>query len=354
MALPKITAHTELSALSAIEHDALVAVYTDLDSLSSLQSSWASAIEPYRSIDKDFGQTVALVPSGAVGGNRLVLSPTGSLNDDTDDVRKIGEAAKAGIMRAIEAGAKRPALVLAQAPPSPAEAPLDADYSRWIEVALLGALEASYVTLVVREFRESSRKGELENLDSIDLVVPSVIAQDCLKHVITRARAIEAGRRLAKDVGYGDPERMTPYKCAEYIEQTVKGVKGIEYEEIKDLEVLKNEYPLLYHSSRASFAEKKTWPCIVKLAYKSPDPTKVKEHLYLVGKGVTYDTGGISLKIGGAMRGMSRDKLGACGLAGFVLATGLVEEPSVDITCILAFERNSIGPNALLPDEVVV
>ncbi|ORX70737.1 Zn-dependent exopeptidase [Linderina pennispora] len=354
MALPKITAHTELSALSAIEHDALVAVYTDLDSLSSLQSSWASAIEPYRSIDKDFGQTVALVPSGAVGGNRLVLSPTGSLNDDTDDVRKIGEAAKAGIARAIEAGAKRPALVLAQAPPSPAEAPLDADYSRWIEVALLGALEASYVTLVVREFRESSRKGELENLDSIDLVVPGVIAQDCLKHVITRVRAIEAGRRLAKDVGYGDPERMTPYKCAEYIEQTVKGVKGIEYEEIKDLEVLKNEYPLLYHSSRASLAEKKTWPCIVKLAYKSPDPTKVKEHLYLVGKGVTYDTGGISLKIGAAMRGMSRDKLGACGLAGFVLATGLVEEPSVDITCILAFERNSIGPNALLPDEVVV
>ncbi|KAJ1937543.1 hypothetical protein FBU59_004719, partial [Linderina macrospora] len=97
--------------------------------------------------------------------------------------------------------------------------------------------------------------------------------------------------------------------------------------------------------------EKKTWPCIVKLAYKSPDPSKVKEHLYLVGKGVTYDTGGISLKIGGAMRGMSRDKLGACGLAGFVLATALVEEPSIDITCILAFERNSIGPNALLPDE---
>ncbi|KAJ2683250.1 hypothetical protein H4R19_007019, partial [Coemansia spiralis] len=98
----------------------------------------------------------------------------------------------------------------------------------------------------------------------------------------------------------------------------------------------------------------RTWPCIVKLEYRSPEPAKVKEHLYLVGKGVTYDTGGISLKTGGSMRGMSRDKLGACGVAGFVLATGLIQEPSVDVSCILAFERNSIGPNALLPDEVVL
>lgn len=93
---------------------------------------------------------------------------------------------------------------------------------------------------------------------------------------------------------------------------------------------------------------------MVKLEYRSPQRSQVKEHLYLVGKGVTYDTGGISLKIGGGMRGMSRDKLGACGVAGFALATGLIQDPSVDVSCILAFERNSIGPHSLLPDEVVV
>ncbi|KAJ1892507.1 hypothetical protein LPJ71_007416, partial [Coemansia sp. S17] len=121
-----------------------------------------------------------------------------------------------------------------------------------------------------------------------------------------------------------------------------------------DLDVIKREYPLLYNSARASFSEPSTWPCVVKLEYRSPAPAEVKEHLYLVGKGVTYDTGGITIKIGAAMRGMSRDKLGACGVAGFVLATGLIQERSVDLSCILAFERNSIGPNALLPDEVVV
>ncbi|KAI8321056.1 Zn-dependent exopeptidase, partial [Martensiomyces pterosporus] len=300
--------------------------------------------------------SVALIPSASVGGGRLVLSPTGTLNDDTDDVRKYQEAVKAGVARAIEAGAKRPAVLLAQSPPAVGEVP-DADFSRWIEVALLGALDASYVTLVVREHRQATQGAEavLEKLSSIDLVVPGSVSAADLDKAAKRVKAIESGRRLAVvDMGYGDPERMTPYSCAEIIEAAVKAIPGIEYQEIKDLDVLRKEYPLLYNSARASLAEKKTWPCVVKLEYRSPEPAKVNEHLYVVGKGVTYDTGGITLKIGSAMRGMSRDKLGACGLAGFVLATGLIQEPGVNISCILAFERNSIGPNTLLPDEVVV
>ncbi|KAJ2360498.1 hypothetical protein IW150_007481, partial [Coemansia sp. RSA 2607] len=242
-------------------------------------------------------------------------------------------------------------------PPTEDERSHDADFSRWIEVCILAALEASYVTLVVREHRLATCKQDkavVENLESVEFVFSHSVSQDEINKAVKRAKAIETGRRLAVDMGYGDPERMTPYNCAEYIKAAVDGVQGITYEEIKDLDVIKREYPLLYNSARASFSEKKTWPCVVKLEYQSPEAAKVKEHLYLVGKGVTYDTGGISLKIGGSMRGMSRDKLGACGVAGFVLATGVMQDVSVNISCILAFERNSIGPNALLPDEVIV
>ncbi|KAJ1673853.1 hypothetical protein EV182_004435 [Spiromyces aspiralis] len=51
---------------------------------------------------------------------------------------------------------------------------------------------------------------------------------------------------------------------------------------------------------------------------------------------------------------MSRDKLGACGVAGFVLAATLLRATNVDITAILPFEHNSVGPASLLPDEVLV
>lgn len=45
---------------------------------------------------------------------------------------------------------------------------------------------------------------------------------------------------------------------------------------------------------------------------------EVKETLFLVGKGITYDTGGADIKISGKMVGMSRDKCGAAAVAGFM------------------------------------
>lgn len=45
---------------------------------------------------------------------------------------------------------------------------------------------------------------------------------------------------------------------------------------------------------------------------------KVKDTVILVGKGVTYDTGGADIKAGGHMAGMSRDKSGAGAVAGFL------------------------------------
>lgn len=54
---------------------------------------------------------------------------------------------------------------------------------------------------------------------------------------------------------------------------------------------------------------------IIVLTYEAKSP---KESLFLVGKGVTYDTGGADVKAGGVMAGMSRDKCGAAAVAGFM------------------------------------
>lgn len=58
---------------------------------------------------------------------------------------------------------------------------------------------------------------------------------------------------------------------------------------------------------------------IIILTYEPKTP--VRETLYLVGKGVTYDTGGADIKAGGIMAGMSRDKCGAAAVAGFLKVT---------------------------------
>jgi len=56
---------------------------------------------------------------------------------------------------------------------------------------------------------------------------------------------------------------------------------------------------------------------IVYLTYESSSGN-VDKTLFLVGKGVTYDTGGADIKAGGVMAGMSRDKCGAAAVAGFM------------------------------------
>lgn len=57
---------------------------------------------------------------------------------------------------------------------------------------------------------------------------------------------------------------------------------------------------------------------IIYLSYEPSDPSAIKETLVLIGKGVTYDTGGADIKTGGLMAGMSRDKGGAAGVTGFM------------------------------------
>jgi leucyl aminopeptidase len=60
------------------------------------------------------------------------------------------------------------------------------------------------------------------------------------------------------------------------------------------------------------------------LEYFSPDQSAVKENIFLIGKGVTYDTGGADIKYGGHMKGMSRDKCGAAACAGFMKTVFLI------------------------------
>ncbi|SMF40835.1 M17 family metallopeptidase [Pseudobacteriovorax antillogorgiicola] len=89
---------------------------------------------------------------------------------------------------------------------------------------------------------------------------------------------------------------------------------------------------------------------ILKLSY---EPDGASKHLVLVGKGITYDTGGTNLKSAGSMFGMHGDMGGsALALASFQLA--VKEAWPYRVTCYLAISDNSIGDRAYRPNDVVV
>ncbi len=94
-----------------------------------------------------------------------------------------------------------------------------------------------------------------------------------------------------------------------------------------------------------------TPPCLVQLDY-TPRHKRRVPHVVLVGKGITFDTGGLSIKPGEAMVNMKRDMTGAAVVASAVGALHQVDCP-VRVTGLLAIAENSIGGNALRPGDVI-
>jgi leucyl aminopeptidase len=92
-----------------------------------------------------------------------------------------------------------------------------------------------------------------------------------------------------------------------------------------------------------------TGPRLVELRYR---PRGARRHVALVGKGVTFDTGGIDLKRGASMDGMKDDMAGAAAILAAVAAAAELELPTA-VTAILPLVENMPGASAMRPGDVV-
>jgi leucyl aminopeptidase len=90
-------------------------------------------------------------------------------------------------------------------------------------------------------------------------------------------------------------------------------------------------------------------PRLVKLSYS---PAGASKHLALVGKGITFDTGGLSLKSPASMVGMKYDMTGAATVLGAVLAAAALELP-VRVTAWMCIAENMPSGTATRPNDVL-
>jgi leucyl aminopeptidase len=90
-------------------------------------------------------------------------------------------------------------------------------------------------------------------------------------------------------------------------------------------------------------------PRLVKVAYSPADATK---HIALVGKGITFDSGGLSLKPPASMIGMKYDMTGAATVLAVVLAAAKLRLP-VRLTAWLCIAENLPSGSALRPNDVI-
>ena len=95
-----------------------------------------------------------------------------------------------------------------------------------------------------------------------------------------------------------------------------------------------------------------TPPCLIRLDYTPRRTTRQTRHVALVGKGITFDTGGLSIKSADGMMNMKRDMTGG-GVVLAVMGALADVDCTVRVTGLVPCAENAVGANALRPGDVV-
>uniref|UniRef100_A0A1I8G1Z3 CYTOSOL_AP domain-containing protein n=1 Tax=Macrostomum lignano TaxID=282301 RepID=A0A1I8G1Z3_9PLAT len=223
---------------------------------------------------------------------RLVFAHTGPLNRDFDDSRSLYDAAQRGIELAISAGSRSPLLCRAWLGSLPSDQ-WSMDLNNLDRCIALGALQAVYCPLEVREATGTALVSRLGLVNQEDDATAALVTQ-----------------RIRSGVRPPTSETL------------------------------------------AASGTNVAWSHCGSTCADAADCSHVT--LLLAGKGVTFDTGGLSLKTGGSMVGMHRDKCGAAAVAGLFSLLAQLRPPNLTARCSLDLVRNSIGSGSYSPDEVIV
>jgi len=316
-------------------YESIVFIAPEINSISSNFPEQAKILTEVASVDKKFGKGLSAT---VCDGKLLVFSSTGPLTRDIDDPRMIHEAANRGLNRAVEGGKRNILLVVSIDSDKLSKHPVKEQYSHFLEVAVQGALESIYLPLENRERDEYKRDG----------ITLSVFDAD--KAQIEKSCKIEQSLIVGRDLGGSDPERTAPQGIVDYIHASFKNLDDVKIQVIEDQNVLEKEYPCFGAVNRATRNVPRHHGRVVIFEYRNGT---AQEHICIVGKGVTYDTGGADIKAGGVMAGMHRDKCGASNAIGFMHAIGTLKPKNFHCTVAACLVRNSVGSECYVADEII-
>lgn len=156
---------------------------------------------------------------------------------------------------------------------------------------------------------------------------------------------------LARSLGQTPPNIATPMWMAEQAKQLCEET-NMTYRVISGEELAAESLVGLANVGRASANP----PCLIRVEYRPPAPKaqkKPQKPVVLIGKTVTYDTGGLSLKVNNGMVGMKGDKDGGCAVLGAMRAVAELIQPPFPVVALLAAAENSVSSDSFRPDDVL-
>ena len=220
------------------------------------------------------------------------------------DSRQYRDCVRAA-MRALQAtGAKDAQLYLT-------ELPVKGRDSEWcISQAVIAAYETAYRFDRLKSKPEKDKKV----LRKIQFGLLTEKVSSALESALTQAVAIAQGMVLAKDLGNLPGNVCTPTYLAQQAVTLAKTHKSIKTAVLDEKDMQKLGMGSLLSVTRGSAEPAK----LITMEYRGAD--KKQKPIVLVGKGVTFDSGGISLKPGAEMDEMKYDMCGAASVLGTIQA----------------------------------
>jgi len=220
---------------------------------------------------------------------------------------------------------------------------LDSADAHLVEAAAEGAILGSYEPIM------NKPSSDAKPLESFSLVVAGKTAE--LEAALRRGVILAEAQNFARDLGNEPANLMTPSVIAKRAEQLAHDYR-------LDIEVLdRDRMKQLGMGSLLGVAQGSDEPPVmIVLKYHPASAAKSDgkpgDHLALIGKGVTFDSGGISIKPAQDMEKMKYDMCGAAAVLGAMRAIAQLK-PNVPVTGIVPSVENMLSGRAQRPGDIV-
>lgn len=205
-----------------------------------------------------------------------------------------------------------------------------------VEGALLGSFETD-------TYKTDPKKNE-HHIDELLLVVPD--GSPSLEQALARGRILAEGQNFARELANEPPNLLTPLVLADRARQMAQQY-GLECDVLDRARMQQMKMGALLGVAQGS-AEP---PALIVLSYH-PAQANGSAHLGLVGKAVTFDTGGISIKPSEGMDQMKYDMAGGAAVLGAMQAIAQLKPP-VPVTALVPAVENMPGSRAQRPGDIV-
>jgi leucyl aminopeptidase len=197
------------------------------------------------------------------------------------------------------------------------------------------------------EFRSEQKPGSLELL----YVCGPSGHDDLVESGLRRGQRIAESVSLARDLVNEPPSSLTPEKFADVFVDRFADVPELSIEVWDEDRIAEERLGGLLGVARGSTIP----PRFIRVDYEPSEPLEVEgkiPHVFLVGKGITFDSGGLSLKTAGGMETMKTDMGGAAAVLGAVDAVAALGS-RIRITVLTPLTENMPSGSAVKPGDVL-